>query len=181
MPQPRKTLGDIHSDICLQLMRLMETQSKATLARWAIGYARKQYLPICREACPELETVVNDCMACAQQGKPAAQYKDRMRTAAALARASQGPAAQAAARAVAVACAVMQPPPPMRLDSCFTEPRLRLTHGRGWTKARKNTMSWPRKNCVGHMIHCVPVPLKTRKIRPESAGTAERIWAEKKR
>lgn len=110
MPQPRKTLGDIHSDICLQLMRLMETQSKATLARWAIGYARKQYLPICREACPELETVVNDCMACAQQGKPAAQYKDRMRTAAALARASQGPAAQAAARAVAVACAVMQPP-----------------------------------------------------------------------
>lgn len=34
MSQLRKTLGDIHSETCSRLMRLIETQSKKTLARW---------------------------------------------------------------------------------------------------------------------------------------------------
>lgn len=109
MLQLRKTLGDIHSETCSQLMRLIETQSKATLSRWAIGYAREHYLPIGRDACPDLESAVIRCQACAEAGSPA-QCKDQIRTAAALARSCQGPAEQAAARAVAVACAVIQTP-----------------------------------------------------------------------
>ncbi len=110
MSQLRKTLGDIHSETCSRLMRLIETQSKKTLARWAIDYAGEHYLPICRDACPELEPVAANCRAGAEAGKPAAQYKDQIRAAAALARGCYGPAEQAAARAVAVACAVAQTP-----------------------------------------------------------------------
>lgn len=110
MPQLRKTLGDIHSEICIQLMRLIETQSRETLARWASGYARESYLLLCRETCPDLEPVVIDCLVCAEQGTPAACYRNRMWKAAILARTCCGPAEQAAARAVAAACAVMQTP-----------------------------------------------------------------------
>ena len=110
MPQLRKTLGDIHSATCLQLMRLIETQSRETLARWAIGYARERYLPVCRDACPGLDSLSVDCLSCARQGLPARRCKEQIRAAAALARACPGPAEQAAARAVAVACAVLQTP-----------------------------------------------------------------------
>lgn len=110
MPQLRKTLGDVHSQTCLQLMRLIETQSRETLAQWAIGYARERYLPICRDVCPELDSLSMDCLSCARQGMSAGHCKEQMRAAAALARACQGPAEQAAARAVSVACAVLQTP-----------------------------------------------------------------------
>lgn len=110
MSQLRKTLGDIHSETCFQLMRTIETQSKETLARWAIGYARAHYLPICRDACPELDSLSMECLSCVRQGMTAGRCKEKIRAAAALARTCQGPAEQAAARAVAVACAVMQTP-----------------------------------------------------------------------
>ena len=37
MPNLRKMLGNVQSEECRSLMRLMETQSKKTLADWAEG------------------------------------------------------------------------------------------------------------------------------------------------
>lgn len=110
MPKLRKTLGDIRSHTCRRLMQVMDTQSHATLARWAIEYAQNRYLPICAQACPELVSVVSACAACAKEGKSAAYCKQELRKASALARECTGAQTQAAARAVAVACATLQTP-----------------------------------------------------------------------
>lgn len=110
MPKLRKTLGDIRSQTCRRLMQVMDTQSQATLAKWAIEYAQDRYLSICAQVCPELVQIVSVCAACAKEGKGAAHRKQELRKAAALARACTGAETQAAARAVAVACATLQTP-----------------------------------------------------------------------
>ena len=110
MPKLRKTLGDIQSETCRSLMRLIETQSKTTLARWAIGYARERYLPICQETCPGLWEIVSQCQDAVEQKQPVSHCKSHIRLAADMARCCTGAAEQAAARAVAVACATMQTP-----------------------------------------------------------------------
>lgn len=46
MAKLRKMLGDVNSKECVDMMRLIETQSKATLSAWAIDFAKKEYLPI---------------------------------------------------------------------------------------------------------------------------------------
>lgn len=110
MPKLRKTLGDIQSETCRSLMRLIETQSKTTLARWAIGYAQERYLPICQETCPGLWEIVSQCQDAVEQKQPVSHCKSQIRLAADMARCCTGAAEQAAARAVAVACATMQTP-----------------------------------------------------------------------
>lgn len=40
MPKMRKMLGDINSQECIALMQLIETQSKDTLAAWAVNYVK---------------------------------------------------------------------------------------------------------------------------------------------
>ncbi len=42
----RKTLGNFQSPDIISLMRLIETQSKATLIRWSTSYAEEHVLPI---------------------------------------------------------------------------------------------------------------------------------------
>ena len=39
-------LGDAKHPVVLELMHLIETQSKDTLCRWALDYVQTQYLPI---------------------------------------------------------------------------------------------------------------------------------------
>ena len=39
MPNLRKMLGNVQSEECRSLMRLMETQSKRTLGNWSVAYA----------------------------------------------------------------------------------------------------------------------------------------------
>ena len=46
MSKPRKMLCDLEAPYTQSLMRLIETQSKATLANWALDYAERHYLPI---------------------------------------------------------------------------------------------------------------------------------------
>lgn len=53
MPKLRKMLGDMESGECVSLMRLIETQSKMTLAAWAIRYARDHYLGIYESEYPD--------------------------------------------------------------------------------------------------------------------------------
>ena len=46
MAKLRKMLGDVNSPECIAMMRLIETQSETTLARWSLGYVESRILPI---------------------------------------------------------------------------------------------------------------------------------------
>ena len=46
MPKPRKMLRDWNAPYIQSLMRTIETQSKATLANWAVDYAERVMLPL---------------------------------------------------------------------------------------------------------------------------------------
>ena len=46
MAKLRKMLGDVDSPECIAMMRLIETQSETTLARWALGYVESRILPV---------------------------------------------------------------------------------------------------------------------------------------
>ncbi|MCL2150123.1 MAG: hypothetical protein FWH51_04245 [Dehalococcoidia bacterium] len=52
MPKLRKTLGAAGSSYILSLMRLIEKQSKATIASWCLGYCEEHVLPIFEKHCP---------------------------------------------------------------------------------------------------------------------------------
>lgn len=52
MSKPRKMLGAADSPAVLSLMQLIETQSKATIARWCLDYAETVILPIYQKRRP---------------------------------------------------------------------------------------------------------------------------------
>jgi len=114
MKKLRKMLGSADSPYIVSLMRLMETQSKTTLAGWCISYARSSVLPIYESAFPD-DVRVGAALEAAQDwldGKiklPVA--KQFILAAHAAAReAEETPAAQAAARAVAQASSAIHAP-----------------------------------------------------------------------
>lgn len=53
MPKARKMLSNWQAPYIQSLMRLIETQSKATLATWAIEYSERVMLPLWRKAYPD--------------------------------------------------------------------------------------------------------------------------------
>lgn len=53
MPKVRKMLGKADSPYIVLLMRLIETQSKTTIARWCMAYAQKEILPIYQKTYPK--------------------------------------------------------------------------------------------------------------------------------
>jgi hypothetical protein len=48
----RKTFGDVNAPSVAALMRLIETQSKATIANWSLDYAERKMLPLFEKHCP---------------------------------------------------------------------------------------------------------------------------------
>ena len=113
MANLRKMLGDPQSDVCVSLMRLMETQSAKTLAAWSIGYAKEHYLTIYEQACPgqpRLREIVAACEVYLNGGRKLAEVKPDIKEAAQIGRNAGDAVAQAAARAIATACAVIQTP-----------------------------------------------------------------------
>lgn len=114
MAKLRKMLGDVRSQECADMMALIETQSKATLAAWAVDYAQRYYLPVYANARPgdgRLENVLHACGEYLQGVRKLAEVKPLLREAAQIAReAGADPIAQAAARAVSTACATVQTP-----------------------------------------------------------------------
>ena len=46
MAKLRKMLGDVNQPEIVRLMRMIETQSKETLAKWAVDCAEERYLDI---------------------------------------------------------------------------------------------------------------------------------------
>ena len=94
-------------------MQLIETQSRTTLARWAIAYAEQTCLPLYEAAHPGEDALRNLAAACAA-GPDAKAIKPQLRELAALARGGNRPGGPTrylrVAKAIATACAVWQTP-----------------------------------------------------------------------
>ncbi len=114
MAKLKKMLGNIDSQECIALMHLIETQSKSTLATWAIDYAKNNYLRIyeaVRSDDSRLHSAVLACEAYLNGSKQLKEIKPILKEAAQIARdTTDHPVAQAAARAVSTACAAVQTP-----------------------------------------------------------------------
>jgi hypothetical protein len=111
MPKPRKMLTDCNAPYIVALMRLIETQSKATIANWCVSYAEARLLPIWEKHYPGDGRPRAAVQAAREwlEGKvklPAA--KKVILDAHAAAREAEGnPAAQGAARAIGQAASTI--------------------------------------------------------------------------
>lgn len=113
MAKLRKMLGRIDDAPVQELMRLIETQSRRTLTLWAVGYVKETYWPVLLKADAadeRLEAAMEAAEQTAQGVRTLKETKPLQAAARKAAQEAQGPAVQAAARAIAVACAVWQTP-----------------------------------------------------------------------
>ena len=113
MAKLRKMLGQADDPQIITLMRLIETQSKDTLAAWAAACAKERYLEIYEEA-HRVERRRRGQLAAVTPTRHGSLARARrtplLRRARTIAQGGAAPAAQAAARAVSTACAVVQTP-----------------------------------------------------------------------
>ncbi len=113
MAKLRKMLGRADDPKILALMRMIETQNKTTLARWAMDCARERYLPIYEECFPEdprLGESLHAAASCLAGELTLKDLKAHLKAAREFPKEAEGaPAAQAAARAVITAC-LRRPP-----------------------------------------------------------------------
>jgi hypothetical protein len=114
MQKLRKMLGDWRAPYIRSLMRLIETQSKTTIANWCIDYAEKHILPIFERAYPGDARPLTALDAARQwlngSVKLPAVKKLILDAHAAARDAEANPAAQAAARAAGQSAAVIHAP-----------------------------------------------------------------------
>jgi len=111
MPKPRKMLSDWQAPYIRSLMKLIETQSKATLAMWAIDYALQVILPLWKKSYPNDQRPQN-ALSAAQEWLSGAvklpQAKPVFLECHAAAREAEGnPVAQASARAIGQAASTV--------------------------------------------------------------------------
>lgn len=115
MAKPRKMLGAADSPYIVSLMRLIETQSKTTLANFSIDYAEEYMIPIYLKTYPE-DTRLQETLDAARAwlaGEVKLPFVKNLilNSAHAAAReAEEHPAAQAAARSVGQAAATIHAP-----------------------------------------------------------------------
>lgn len=108
----RKMLGSADSPAAKALMQLIDSQSKATICNWCIGYAKEEFLPIFEKHCPN-DTRPKRALEAAQEylagNVKFSEVKDIILNAchAAARELDSNPAAQAAARACGQASAVV--------------------------------------------------------------------------
>jgi len=115
LSKPRKMLGTADSPAILSLMQLIETQSKATIARWCLDYAETIILPIYQKRRPGDDRPLQSIQAARDwfDGKvKLPQVKDIIlhQCHAAAREAEEDPAAQAAARACGQAASCFHTP-----------------------------------------------------------------------
>lgn len=72
----RKMLGSVDSKESVGLMGMIETQSKITLAAWAITYAKDYYLAIYEEVCPADQRLREIVAACEEYLQKIAVYNE---------------------------------------------------------------------------------------------------------
>ena len=104
MPKPRKMLSDLSAPYIQSLMRLIETQSKPTLANWAVDYSERVILPIWSKYYPNdprPQRAINAAREWLKGAIKLPQAKSAILECHAAARESDSiPAAQAAARTI---------------------------------------------------------------------------------
>jgi len=111
----RKILGKADSPYIISLMRLIETQSKLTIAEWCLSYTEENILPIFENECPS-DFRPRKALAAARDwlaGKvkfPAVKQIILHECHAAARELDSNPVAQAAARACGQAAAVLHTP-----------------------------------------------------------------------
>lgn len=114
MAKLRKMLGSVDNVYIISLMRVIETQSKETLGKWAVTYAEENFLPIYQQECEdkkELEEVVAQIKEYLKGNRKLKEVTPLLKEGAQIAKDAEGkPAAQAAARAVATACGTIRTP-----------------------------------------------------------------------
>mgnify|MGYP003377772582 FL=1 len=113
MAKLRKMLGDVDSPECIAMMRLIETQSESTLARWALDYVESRILPIYKKKAGgdrRLDVLVQACQQVVQLHQPGKTGKSWIKEAGQIARETSDPVAQAAVRAIAAACGTLTTP-----------------------------------------------------------------------
>lgn len=114
MAKLRKMLGDVNSKECRDLMKLIEAQNVKTLTRWALDIIKDQTLKVYESAFPgdcRLEIVIQGCGEYCDGARTLKDLKPLLKEASQTAReSSDNPAGQAAARAIAAACAIPQTP-----------------------------------------------------------------------
>ena len=104
MPKARKMLSDWNAPYIQALMKLIETQSKSTLAHWAVDYAEQSILPLWNKHYPEDQRPQNALHA-AREWLSGSIKLPQAKTSilechAAASEADTNPVAQAAARAI---------------------------------------------------------------------------------
>jgi len=115
MSKHRKMLNDVNAPYIQSLMRLIETQSKATLANWCIDYSYEYILPIYENAYPN-DARCRHALNAAKEwldGKVKLPYVKNIilnECHAAAREAVDNPAAQAAARTCGQAAATIHAP-----------------------------------------------------------------------
>lgn len=114
MAKLRKMLGSVDSAESVMLMKLIETQSKETIANWSVTYAQENWLPIYEKCKPEDERLKDAIIAARDYLKGSlklAEAKKVLKEGQVAAReAAEHPVAQVAARAVATATSTITTP-----------------------------------------------------------------------
>lgn len=101
----RKTYGEVNAPSTAALMRLIETQSKTTVANWTLDYAEQKMLPLFAKHCPGDERPAHAIAAAREwlEGKVKLPYVKNIilnECHAAARELDDNPVAQAAARAI---------------------------------------------------------------------------------
>ena len=112
MAKLRKMLGETNSPECIALMRQIETQSKETLVRWAVGYAEDILLPVLQKrfSVPEPSAAVDGAKKWLTGEISLKELKPILKEARDCVKAVSDPVSEAAVRGVSTACAVCTTP-----------------------------------------------------------------------
>lgn len=112
MAKLRKMMGEIDDSAIIELMALIQTQSKETLSKWTYEYVKENYLPLYSEITND-DTLADLMGVCAQylaEEIKISEVKPAIKEARAIAQKCQIPVAQAFARAISTAMATITTP-----------------------------------------------------------------------
>lgn len=108
----RKMLGENDWEECREMMSIIETQSKETLALWGLSYVKENYMPILRKIKnnTKMEELIEICERTIRENKDWKEVKGLLKEKRQMASTIKNPIAQAAVKAISVACAIFQTP-----------------------------------------------------------------------